>query len=377
MNLRENLAMMRSHGSTDEADRLEREWIARGMLSPDTALVVLWNSVGEVLSIENVTRGKKLGLVGGKIEPGEKPEDAAARELREESGLVAKRLVLLGVVPGSSRKPGRTRVIALYYVPEWSGELVSSDEGEVSWVPEAVLTSEASFAPEFQAEALRLARRAKEEEDQIRTRINTEAQRHRGQRRPDPDLGGVSEAEFDRYRVPMGVVASSASPSVGMGNAWYDSNDDEALRAGLVRATERIAKAFGRTPPPLKLTDKVTQAESAYNLDVLVNPAWVRSFLTRHRSPEAKLYAVLHWMLGHEMSHTLFFDADTDLGPYGNGLCSNYELRADFRAGQVMAMLKNEPEIITGAVAEVTPGEPGIVRMRAIQAGRDFQLRRR
>jgi ADP-ribose pyrophosphatase YjhB (NUDIX family) len=358
MNLRENLAMMRSHGSAAEADRLEREWIARGMLSPDTALVVLWNSVGEVLSIENVTRGKKLGIVGGKIEPGEKPEDAAARELREESGLVAKRLVPLGVVPRSSRKPGRTRVIALYYVPEWSGELVSSDEGEVSWVPEAVLTSEASFAPEFQAEALRLARRAKKEDDRIRTRMNT-------------DLGSVGEAEFDRYRVPRSVVASSAS--VEMDNAWYDSNDDEALHAGLVRATERIAKAFGRTPPPIKLTDEVAQAESAYNLDVLVNPAWVRSFLTRHRAPPAKLDAVLHWMLGHEMAHNLFFDADTDLGPYGNGLCSNYELRADFRAGQVMAMLGDEPALVEGAVAEVTPGEPGLVRMRAILGGHAFQ----
>lgn len=37
-----------------------------------------------------------LGTIGGGAEPGERPEDAATRELREETGCVADELVALG-----------------------------------------------------------------------------------------------------------------------------------------------------------------------------------------------------------------------------------------------------------------------------------------
>jgi hypothetical protein len=40
-------------------------------------------------------------------------------------------------------------------------------------------------------------------------------------------------------------------------------------------------------------------------------------------------------------------------------------------------MLDDEPAAITSAVAEVTPGEPGLVRMRAVQAGHAFQGQKR
>lgn len=42
----------------------------------------------------------KYNLVGGKVEPGEKPEDAAIRELMEEAGLEGEDPQLYGIVTG-------------------------------------------------------------------------------------------------------------------------------------------------------------------------------------------------------------------------------------------------------------------------------------
>ena len=41
-----------------------------------------------------------LNLVGGKIEKGETPEEAALRELKEESGLDGERPLLMGAITG-------------------------------------------------------------------------------------------------------------------------------------------------------------------------------------------------------------------------------------------------------------------------------------
>ncbi|HEX2734421.1 MAG TPA: NUDIX hydrolase [Polyangiaceae bacterium] len=69
-------------------------WVAHRMLraywfvrNPETsgALVALWND-GEVLVVKNSYRNQYT-LPGGYVHPGESPERAGARELREEVGI--------------------------------------------------------------------------------------------------------------------------------------------------------------------------------------------------------------------------------------------------------------------------------------------------
>ena len=51
--------------------------------------------VHRIKKANDMHQGRWNGL-GGKLEPGETPEECAVREIREESGLVARNLILKG-----------------------------------------------------------------------------------------------------------------------------------------------------------------------------------------------------------------------------------------------------------------------------------------
>lgn len=60
--------------------------------------VIITNPDGKVLLLEHILRpGAGWGLPGGVIERGEQPEDAARREIREETGIELERVTMLQI----------------------------------------------------------------------------------------------------------------------------------------------------------------------------------------------------------------------------------------------------------------------------------------
>jgi len=78
--------------------------------------------------------GKWNGL-GGKFELGESPEECAIRELEEESGLIAKNLILKGHLTFPMFDGVDDWYVFVFIVDKFEGELIDSEEGELRWIP--------------------------------------------------------------------------------------------------------------------------------------------------------------------------------------------------------------------------------------------------
>ena len=75
---------------------------------------------------------------GGHIEPGEAFVESVIREVWEETGLTIENPILCGTKQFPTRK-GERYVVFFYKTNRFSGQLKSSDEGEVFWIPRAEL----------------------------------------------------------------------------------------------------------------------------------------------------------------------------------------------------------------------------------------------
>ncbi len=89
----------------------------------------------------------KLALPGGFVEWNEKVEDAAVREVKEETGIEVKLRELLGVYSDPKRDPRRHVVTVVFVADALHDRVIAGSDAEnAAWVkPEEVKESELSF----------------------------------------------------------------------------------------------------------------------------------------------------------------------------------------------------------------------------------------
>ncbi len=78
-------------------------------------------------------RGKWNGL-GGKLEPGESPEDCVRREVEEESGLLVKKMWLKGFLSFPGFANDEDWYAFVFVVPDFEGQIIESVEGDLEWI---------------------------------------------------------------------------------------------------------------------------------------------------------------------------------------------------------------------------------------------------
>jgi 8-oxo-dGTP diphosphatase len=99
---------------------------------------------GQTLMIHRIKKqndmhlGKWNGL-GGKLEPGETPEECAIREIYEESGLRVRNPLLKGMLtfPGFANEEDWYAYV--FVATDFEGGLIESEEGYLEWIPDEKL----------------------------------------------------------------------------------------------------------------------------------------------------------------------------------------------------------------------------------------------
>ena len=99
--------------------------------------VALVDPDGRVLMAQRPEGKTMAGLwefPGGKIEPGERPEDALIRELREELGIAVKKACLAPFTFASHTYGGFHLLMPLYICRRWDGTPAPLHHAALKWV---------------------------------------------------------------------------------------------------------------------------------------------------------------------------------------------------------------------------------------------------
>ena len=86
---------------------------------------------------------------GGHVEQGEFVTPSVIREVREETGLTIENPKLCGIKEFHKEQDGKRFIVFLYVASRFSGELRSSDEGDVFWYPLSELKQSKELADGF------------------------------------------------------------------------------------------------------------------------------------------------------------------------------------------------------------------------------------
>lgn len=110
------------------------------------AAAALVDGEGRVLLQRRAADRHMAGLwefPGGKLEPGEVPEAALVRELREELGIEAEAADLAPAAFATAPLERRHLILLLYICRKWRGDPQPLDAAELKWVrPDQMLTEE-------------------------------------------------------------------------------------------------------------------------------------------------------------------------------------------------------------------------------------------
>jgi len=94
--------------------------------------------VHRVRKANDMHAGKWNGL-GGKLEPGETPEECALREIYEESGLKVRNPRLKGLLTFPLFANDEDWYAFVFVCEDFEGQLIDSPEGELRWIPDQEL----------------------------------------------------------------------------------------------------------------------------------------------------------------------------------------------------------------------------------------------
>ncbi len=104
-----------------------------------TNLCMISDGSGNVVVEEKLLKnGRGLIFPGGHIESGESIVDATIREMKEETGLTVSNLQFCGVKDWIE-EDGSRYLVFLFRTECYEGELQSSEEGKIFWMPLAEL----------------------------------------------------------------------------------------------------------------------------------------------------------------------------------------------------------------------------------------------